>query len=47
MLLALILIVCSTLYMLYRVYKAHKFLTEAWLKDKDHINPGDPRSKED
>jgi hypothetical protein len=46
-LLGLIFIVLSTLYMAYRVYRANKFLTESWLKDKDHINPGDPRQKED
>ena len=46
MLLGLVLIVCSTFYMGFGVYKSHKFLTESWLKDKDHINPGDPRQKE-
>ena len=40
MLLGLILIACSTLYMLFRVYHKQKFLTEAWLKDHDY--PGKP-----
>ena len=42
MLLGLVFIVLSTFYMGFRVYRGKKFLTDSWLKDKDHINPGKP-----
>lgn len=43
MLLGLILIVLMTFYMIFRVYKQKKFLTEAWLKD--HEYPGKPKGE--